>query len=157
MGWILHDVGKIGISDCVLRKPAALDPDEYDRIKNHPDIGAKILGHVPQLSRVLPGVRHHHERFDGGGYPDGLAGEEIPLLARIIAVADAFDAMTSTRVYRPQLPVQVAVAELRRGAGTQFDSGIVEVFLRVFHQTFARPEAGDGPAAGPPQADELIP
>jgi HD-GYP domain-containing protein (c-di-GMP phosphodiesterase class II) len=157
IGSILHDIGKIGIHDCVLRKPGALDAYEYERIKRHPDIGARILGHVPQLSRVVPAVRHHHERFDGGGYPQGLAGEEIPLLARIIAVADAFDAMTSTRVYREELPVPVALAELRRCAGTQFDARIVEVFLRVFSQAVTGRESGEGAAADSPQEDDLVP
>jgi HD-GYP domain-containing protein (c-di-GMP phosphodiesterase class II) len=157
IGSILHDVGKIGISDCVLRKPAALDSHEYEQIKSHPDIGARILSHVPQLSRVVPGVRHHHERFDGKGYPDGLVGDEIPLLARIIAVADTFDAMTSTRVYRQQLPIPIALAELRRCSGTQFDARIVEIFLRVFSRELDSPDACEDVAPGSLPESELVP
>lgn len=134
----LHDVGKIGIDDRILRKPAPLNSFEYAEIKKHPEIGAKILGHVPQLAKVIPAVRGHHERVDGRGYPDGLAGDQIPLLARIIAVADVFDAMTSERVYRGKLSTHQALQELQEGMGTQFDAHIVEVFLAEF-------EANRGP------------
>jgi putative nucleotidyltransferase with HDIG domain len=129
---ILHDIGKIGIPDCILNKPGLLEPLEYETIKQHTVIGARILGHVPELSNVVPAVRHHHERMDGSGYPDGLSGEAIPLLARIIAVADAFDAITTTRVYKPTLPDSLALEELRRGSGTQFDPQVVDVFLKLY-------------------------
>lgn len=124
---LLHDIGKIGVRDEILTKPGALDPDEYEAIKQHVILGDRIaepLGLSPQERSV---IRNHHERFDGRGYPDRLAGEEIPLLARIVAVADAFDAMTSTRPYRLALSSERALAELRRNAGIQFDPAIVEM------------------------------
>lgn len=134
IGSTLHDVGKIGIEDCVLRKPGELAPHEVDEIRRHPDTGSRILAHVPQLSGVASAVRHHHERFDGGGYPDGLQGEEIPLLARIITVADAFDALTSSRVYRQKRHPSIALQTLREKAGSQFDPAVVEAFLRLYQE-----------------------
>ncbi len=131
---LLHDVGKIGIRDSVLGKPGALDEDEYIVMKGHPSVGAAILKPVEQLADVVPGVLHHHERFDGRGYPDGLKADEIPLMGRIIGVADAFDAMTSDRVYRPRLSDETALAELRKHSGTQFDSKMVKAFLAAYEK-----------------------
>jgi diguanylate cyclase (GGDEF)-like protein len=125
---LLHDVGKIGIRDAVLLKPGRLTDDEFAEMKLHPDIGHKILQGAVD-GQILSVVRHHHERFDGTGYPDGLARDEIPLGARCLLVADAFDAMTSHRVYRKALPMERVVDELRRHSGTQFDPEIVKVFL----------------------------
>jgi diguanylate cyclase (GGDEF)-like protein/putative nucleotidyltransferase with HDIG domain len=127
---LLHDVGKIGIPDAVLRKPAKLTPAEYELMKTHATLGADIVlaAEMPQRAEW---IRHHHERIDGRGYPDGLAGEEIPLESRIIHVADAFEAMTSDRPYRKGPGEQFAIEELRRNAGTQFDQDVVDAFLRV--------------------------
>lgn len=128
---LLHDVGKIGISDATLNKAGKLTDEEFAEIKEHPDHGWSILCELRQLAYVLPGVLHHHERFDGAGYPDGLSGTNIPLDARIMAVADAYDAMTSNRAYREGMPHEKAVAILREGAGTQWDPEIVGAFLLI--------------------------
>lgn len=128
---LLHDVGKIGIDETVLRKPGRLTPAEYEHIKTHPDIGYNILKDVKKLTHLLPGVRHHHESWDGRGYPDGLAGEDIPLMARIIAVADSFDAMGSDRPYRKGMPDDKLDAIMQEGAGKQWDAKIVEAFFQV--------------------------
>ncbi len=133
LGWasVLHDVGKIGIPDAVLSKPGALTRDEYTFIKVHSERGCEILKHIEHLKPVLPAVRHHHERFEGGGYPDGIAGKSIPLSARIIAVADTYDAMTSSRAYRAGRSHEEALLEIRRVSGTQLDPEAVAAFLRV--------------------------
>lgn len=128
---LLHDVGKIAVPESILSKQGRLTPEEYHLIKQHPVASARIIGCVDQYHPYVNGVRHHHERIDGKGYPDGLCGLDIPLDARIIAVADAFEAMTSDRAYRSKLPTEEAVKRLQDGAGTQFDPHIVEVFLRV--------------------------
>ncbi len=125
LGALLHDIGKIGISDAVLRKPGPLTPDEFKLIEEHPGVGARILRSVHFLAPHLPIVELHHERPDGQGYPHRLRGEEIPLLARIVHVADAFDAMTSARAYRPARTAAEALRELWRCAGTQFDAEAV--------------------------------
>ncbi len=128
---LLHDLGKIGVPDVLLSKPACLDSDEFILIKMHPLRGNEILNHVERLKSALPGILHHHEKFDGSGYPYGLSGVDIPLHARIIAVADTYDAMTSSRAYRASLSHQEAMAEIRRVAGTQLDPEIVEVWTQV--------------------------
>jgi putative nucleotidyltransferase with HDIG domain len=128
---LLHDIGKIGIDDNVLRKPGKLTDEEYEHIKTHAEIGYKILVDLKQLDDVLPVVLHHHEQWDGGGYPRGLAGEQIPLLARIAAVADAYDAMGSDRPYRKGMPDQNLDAILRDGAGRQWDAEVVAAFFRA--------------------------
>jgi len=131
---LLHDVGKIGINDSIIRKPSRLTDEEYAIIKKHPEIGAKILRPVDFLADKVPGVKHHHEYYDGRGYPDHLKGEEIPLIARIICVADAFDAMTTNRPYRKGLSFNTAVAELKKFSGKQFDPGCVDAFLKAFEK-----------------------
>jgi HD-GYP domain-containing protein (c-di-GMP phosphodiesterase class II) len=128
---LLHDVGKIGVSDAVLRKPDKLTPEEFAEIKRHPDEGWAILRELDQLRYILPGVLHHHEQVNGTGYPDGLKGEEIPLDARIMAVADAYDAMTSDRAYRRGMQHEQAAEILRAGAGSQWDPKVVEAFFNV--------------------------
>ncbi len=126
---LLHDVGKIGIDDNVLKKAGPLSPAEYRLIQSHVEIGVHILSDLKKLHHLLPGVRHHHESLDGKGYPDGLAGNAIPLEARILAVADSFDAMSSTRPYRKRLtPMQIDEI-LRKGAGIQWDPGIVDALF----------------------------
>lgn len=128
LGGLLHDIGKIGVMEALLEKPAQLDDDEFPPIRLHPEKGVAILAPIEQLKEVLPGILHHHENFDGSGYPGRLAGEMIPLDARIIAVADSFDAMVADRPYRKGLGVKEAADELARCAGTQFDPEIVDCF-----------------------------
>jgi len=128
---ILHDIGKIGIPEAILNKPARLTEEEYTLMKRHPLIGAEIVSHVAFLHPVIPLIRHDHERWDGLGYPDGLAGEAIPLGARIISVVDAYDAMAVDRIYRKAPGHEAALRELQRCAGTQFDPAVVEAFLSV--------------------------
>lgn len=130
-GATLHDIGKIGIPDAVLQKPSGLEPAEWAQMREHPSIGARILAPVPHLAGAAQIVRHHHERYDGGGYPDGLAGEAIPLGARILTVVDSYGAITDKRVYKEARSHAVAVSELRKYAGTQFDPRVVEVFLAI--------------------------
>ncbi len=129
LGAILHDVGKIGIPDRILRQAMALTEDEMAWMRRHPQIGADIIGPVEGLHHVAPLIRHHHEKFDGTGYPKGLKGEEIPLGSRIIAVADAFEAMVADRIYRPSLGLAKALDEIRGGRGTHFDPQVVDTFL----------------------------
>jgi len=128
---LLHDVGKIGTYDIVLDKPGKLSEEEFDLVKKHPGKGAEILAPIKQLIDVIPGVLHHHERYDGKGYPDGLKEEDIPLQARILCVADSYDAMTADRPYRTASGRDYAISELKRGAGTQFDPELIAVFLKV--------------------------
>ena len=125
---LLHDIGKIGVHEDVLNKNGPLTDEEYDLIKKHPGISANIIAPIPFLQASLAGVLHHHEKWDGSGYPDGLSGEQIPLMARIIAVVDAFDAMTSDRSYRGAMTVHQAVERIRGGAGSQFDPRIANLF-----------------------------
>ncbi len=131
---VLHDVGKIGVRDAILLKGGKLDAEEYKLMSMHAEFGAKVLERVENLNEVIAGIRHHHERFEGGGYPDGLKGEEIPLIARIISVTDTFDAMTTTRPYREALSPDEAVRELHREAGRQFDPEVVKVFVELYEE-----------------------
>jgi len=128
---MLHDVGKIGIAETILNKPGPLTEDEYEQIKSHPTKGHAILAPLEPLTGALPGILHHHEHYDGKGYPDGLKGEEIPLLGRIIAVPDTFDAINSSRAYRQVSSVQKAVDILKSAAGSQLDARIVEIFTEI--------------------------
>jgi HD-GYP domain-containing protein (c-di-GMP phosphodiesterase class II) len=129
---ILHDIGKIGVEDSVLRKESMLDDEEYRKIALHPQIGADILGHIRKLGGVVPGMKSHHERYDGTGYPERLRGADIPLIGRIIAVADTFDAITSDRPYRKAKSDQEAIGELVSHIGTQFDRQVVEAFIESY-------------------------
>jgi HD-GYP domain-containing protein (c-di-GMP phosphodiesterase class II) len=131
VGVPLHDIGKIGVDDAVLRKAGALDRTEFQSMRSHTVRGAAILAGIPGLAPVLPIVRSHHERWDGRGYPDGLVGDAIPLLARVVSIADAFDAMTSDRPYRKGLPLGRAFAEISAGSGSQFDPRCVAAFLSL--------------------------
>jgi putative nucleotidyltransferase with HDIG domain len=130
-GAMLHDLGKLSIMDTILRKPDRLTPEEFTIIKSHPVAGAKILEPLRFLARETCAVRHHHERFDGTGYPDGLRGEDIPFVARVVTVADVFDAITSNRPYRTALALDEAREEIIKGIGSHFDPAVVEAFLRV--------------------------
>jgi len=142
MAAYLHDLGKIGVPDEVLRKPAALTPEEGRQMRRHPTIATHILEDVPFSRRIKLAVRHNHERWDGTGYPDGLRGEEIPIEARILSVADAYEAMTSERPYRRTLDHASAVAELRRHVRSQFDPRVVTAFVRAMEQHQAGARAG---------------
>jgi len=135
MAALLHDIGKIGTYDVILDKPGKLTDDEFALIKMHPVKGEEILRPIRQLQNLLPTIRSHHERMDGKGYPDGLEGDEIPLLARIICVADSFDSMTSDRPYRPAPPKEYAISEIKRCSGTQFDTQAVKAFLSVLSKS----------------------
>jgi response regulator RpfG family c-di-GMP phosphodiesterase len=128
----LHDVGKLAIPDTILGKPGALDAAEWELMRTHPEIGARIVASAPSLAHIADLIRSHHERHDGGGYPDGLAGEEIPVSAAIIAVCAAFVAMMRHRPYSDAITVSEALAELHRCAGTQFHPGVVAAFCRMF-------------------------
>lgn len=131
---IMHDIGKIGVNDAILRKPGKLTDDEFNQMRKHPSYGHDILQHVKQLEPAIPGMKSHHERFDGKGYPDGAKGTDIPLLARIISVSDAWDAMTSDRPYRDGLSEEIAINELMEFSGTQFDPEVIEAFMIAYHK-----------------------
>jgi HD-GYP domain-containing protein (c-di-GMP phosphodiesterase class II) len=131
---VLHDVGKVGIEDQILKKPERLTAEEFEMIKRHCDLGVEIIEHVRQLRESIPGVRHHHEQLDGKGYPDGLKGDEIPVLAKIVAVADTFDAMTTDRPYRKAMEKGAAIKELERCSGTQFDEKVVEAIVQAYQR-----------------------
>jgi putative nucleotidyltransferase with HDIG domain len=130
----LHDIGKIGIPDNILLKPGPLTDDEYEVIKKHPGIGSNIIGHFDMWLDERRIIRHHHERWDGKGYPDRLKGEEIPFLSRILSVADVYDALTSDRSYRKKMSDDVAIKIIRENTGTQFDGAIVDIFLKLSGQ-----------------------
>jgi HD-GYP domain-containing protein (c-di-GMP phosphodiesterase class II) len=144
---MLHDIGKIGIHEEILAKVGKLTPNEFDIMKQHPTLGLKILGGIPLAEHILDGVLHHHERMDGKGYPFGLKGEEIGLQARIIAVCDVWDALTSKRAYRDAMPQQLAMDIMESGRGSQFDPVILDHFLAVVGKQASKTEV---------QADETI-
>jgi HD-GYP domain-containing protein (c-di-GMP phosphodiesterase class II) len=150
LGALLHDIGKIGISDAVLRKPGSLTAEEFEMIQEHPAVGGRILRSVPFLAPHLPIVELHHERPDGQGYPFRLRGDEIPLLARIVHVADAFDAITSARAYRPARGSADALRELWRFAGTQFDAEVVHALAAAMPsiELTARERTADAHSGG---------
>jgi len=144
---LVHDVGKIGVPEATLLKPGKLTEEEFEQIKKHPETGFEILHQVPLLSDVLPGVLHHHERYDGKGYPYGLSGTDIPLMARVIAVADTFDAMSSDRAYRTKMPRQRVLAEILKSSGTQLDPRLAQIMQKIslteYDALSARHAAGD--------------
>jgi putative nucleotidyltransferase with HDIG domain len=133
---LLHDIGKIGVPDKVLNKKGKLNKEDWEAIKSHPKLGATIVGNVPNLVPCISSILHHHERWDGGGYPEGLKGEEIPVEARILAIADSFEAMSSDRPYRPALCSEKVLKELHRGAGSQFDPELVKAFISLIETGF---------------------
>ena len=136
IGGLFHDIGKIGVPDSILLKEDKLSDDEYSQIKNHPSIGAHILSNASIFKNIIPIVLHHHEKYNGRGYPSQLAGEDIPYLARITAVADTYDAMTSRRPYRNALPKEVVIEEIEKNKGIQFDPKIVDVFLTILKDEY---------------------
>ena len=140
VGGLFHDIGKIGVPDSILLKNAKLTDDEYSEIKNHPSIGAHILSNATIFKDALPVVKHHHERYDGNGYPGKLKGESIPYLARITAVADAFDAMTSRRTYRNSLDLDFVKTEFEKCKGTQFDPTCADAFLDILNNEYEKIE-----------------
>jgi HD-GYP domain-containing protein (c-di-GMP phosphodiesterase class II) len=139
---MLHDVGKVTVSDQILRKPGRLTAEEFAVIKGHSAAGAELVARIEGLDMIVPWIRHSHESFDGSGYPDGLCGEAIPQASRIMLVADAFDAITSTRAYREALPVTYACDELKRHAGSQFDPTCVDALMQCLE---AGPVSGHSP------------
>ncbi|MGA9753469.1 MAG: HD domain-containing phosphohydrolase [Acidobacteriota bacterium] len=147
---LLHDVGKIGIEDKILRKPGALTAEEFEIMKTHPPKGAQILGGIPQMREIIPGIRHHHEKWSGGGYPDNLKAQEIPVIARIIGVADAFDAMTTNRPYQRAMTLAQGAARINELKETVYDPAVVTAFNSAFHKglfhQFVRPAAEAKPA-----------
>src|SRR5580658_6168030 len=143
---LLHDIGKIGIPDAILQKPAKLTEQEYDLMKKHPEYGWAVLRNVPGMERASLIILHHHESFDGRGYPAGLKGEEIPIGSRIVSVIDAFDAMVSSRPYRDGLPFEEAERRLLQASGTQFDARVVERFLPLAHAEMSSVFAAAGTA-----------
>jgi len=132
LGAMLHDIGKFKVPDAILKKPGPLTPEEWAVMRRHPEYGAEIVEKIDFLRGAVDVVRNHHERFDGTGYPRGLAGEAIPLFARIFMVADAYDAIVSKRVYKAAADPDVALAEIRRSAGTHFDPEVVDAFVRIY-------------------------
>jgi HD-GYP domain-containing protein (c-di-GMP phosphodiesterase class II) len=147
---MLHDVGKLGVPTKVLQKTGKLTEEEYEAIQLHPMRGLDIVREIGFLDEAVAGIMHHHERIDGRGYPMGLAGDEIPEFARVLAVADAFDSMTSTRSYRGARPVEEAVAELRKWSGTQFDPAFVDAFVAAIKR-----DGWQSPEPPVPAADDL--
>ncbi len=133
---VLHDVGKIGIPDRILSKPGFLNVDEYAYMKRHPELGAEIIEPIKKLKRLVPNILYHHEKYDGTGYPLGLKGDKIPIGARIIAIADSFDAMTSDRPYRPRMEIKVALEEIKKFRGRQFDPKIADIAIKIFERHF---------------------
>lgn len=136
VGGLFHDIGKIGVPDSILLKTSKLTDDEYSEIKNHPSIGAHILSNASLFQDIIPVVKHHHERYDGFGYPGKLAGENIPYLARISSVADTYDAMTSKRTYRDPMPLDIVKQEIEKNKGTQFDPKIADTFLDILNNHY---------------------
>jgi HD-GYP domain-containing protein (c-di-GMP phosphodiesterase class II) len=143
-GFLLHDLGKLGVPDAILSKGGPLSTDEWALMKRHPEMGVRIISGIPFLEATREIVLSHHERWDGEGYPQRLAGDEIPVGARVFAVADAFDAMTTKRPYRAPMPIDVAVAELRRQSGVQFWPDAIDAFLSLPRELLERTVAWSG-------------
>jgi len=145
---ILHDVGKLGVRDGILNKPGGLSEEEFEVMRQHPSIGAQIMAPIRMLKDIIPGIRNHHETWDGKGYPDRMIGDQIPMVARIIGISDTFDAMTTSRPYQEAMELEYVVAKMQTMSGTRFDPAVVEAFI-------AAVEAGDiGPSpAKPPDSN----
>lgn len=152
-GFLLHDVGKIGVPEAILAKPGPLDEEEWEVMRTHPELGERLVASVRALlGPAVAVIRSHHEHWDGGGYPDGLRGEEIPLAARVFAICDAFDAMTSDRPYRRALPIEVAIDQIEQGSGSQFDPQMVDAFGQLAPLLPALHASLHDQAADPPYA-----
>ena len=136
---LLHDIGKLAVPDDVLCKPGPLNEEEWAQMKQHPTSALHVLSQIHSISDATPAILHHHEHFDGSGYPDGLAGDDIPIASRILLVTDAFDAMTTDRPYRKAMSVETAIKELRDNSGSQFDPDTVEALLRILSRDGAQP------------------
>ena len=136
IGGLFHDIGKIGVPDSILLKEGKLSDNEYSEVKNHPSIGAHILSSASIFKDIIPIVKHHHERYDGHGYPSQLDGENIPYFARITSIADSFDAMTSKRAYRDSMPIEKVISEFENCKGTQFDPKLTNIFLDILRNHF---------------------
>ena len=134
MAGLLHDVGKIGVPDAVINKPSRLSDEEFELIKKHPVIGSQILENIKEMPQLATGAHWHHEKYGGGGYPDGISGDEIPEISRIIAVADAYDAMTSNRSYRKVMPQEKVRSEIERCMGTQFDPRFADIMIGMIDE-----------------------
>ncbi|MBO4747169.1 MAG: HD domain-containing protein [Clostridiales bacterium] len=141
---LLHDVGKIGVPNEIINKPSTLTDEEFAKIKEHPGMGAKILSNIKEDPELTIAAHYHHERFDGRGYPDGLSGFDIPEAARIIAVADSYDAMSSNRSYRKSLSKEEIIAELTKGKGTQFDPKFADIMISIMKEDEERKQKEDG-------------
>lgn len=157
-GAFLHDIGKIGVRDAVLLKPGPLDEEEWLHMREHPSMGYEIASKIEMLKTIIPAVRNHHERWDGKGYPDGMVGEEIPFVARIVAIADAYDAMATDRPYKSALPLEECEALLRKNAGKMFDTGLVEIFTKnhlgaIYDEKYDNEDYEDGYAAEDEESD----
>ena len=146
---LLHDIGKIGIPEHILNKPGSLTPEEYKIMQSHVENSVGIIRHLPSLDYVIPAVIGHHERYDGQGYPRRIAGRDIPLGARILCIADSFDAMVSKRSYKPSYPVEKALAVLEDEAGRQFDPEMAPLFVRLVREGTILVKADDDPAKEP--------
>ena len=155
VGSFLHDIGKIGVRDNVLLKPGPLDEDEWDHMRQHPQKGYEIASKIESLQPILPAVRNHHERWDGTGYPDNMAGEAIPLSARVVAIADAYDAMATDRPYKTALPFEVCEKLLRKNAGTMYDPDLVEIFCRAQVGTMFAAEPSSTKVLDPAETAQL--
>ncbi len=153
-GAFLHDIGKISIPDSILRKPGPLGAEEVAIMRHHPVLGVELLEGLPWFEDALPVVRHHHERFDGNGYPDGLNGSATSPLARAFAIVDVFDALVSARPYKPAFPLPEALSLLMAGSGTQFDASLLGIFVRVISSPYEK-VAGRPPGAVQPLLDSL--
>ena len=140
IGGLFHDIGKIGIPDSILQKGNRLTDEEYEEIKKHTSIGVHILSNISDFKDVLPIIKYHHERFDGTGYPNGLSGEKIPYLARIVSIADCFDAMTSRRIYQNSLAIESVIYEFDRCKGTQFDPELTDIFIDILKNDYSQIE-----------------
>jgi HD-GYP domain-containing protein (c-di-GMP phosphodiesterase class II) len=154
---LLHDVGKLAVPDEVLCKPGPLNEEEWAQMKRHPASALHVLSQIHSVADATPAILHHHEHYNGSGYPDGLAGKEIPIASRILLVTDAFDAMTTDRPYRKAMSIEVAVDELKRNSGTQFDPMVVEAFLRILARDGAQPLRGTALAAAEPALTTVLP
>jgi putative two-component system response regulator len=150
-GGLLHDIGKISIDDAILRKPGKLTPEEYEQIKQHPDYGARIVQPMRFAAEVGPIIRHHHERWDGKGYPQGLSGEAIPIGARIVAIVDAYDAMMTERPYRSALGLEETLRRLREGRGHEWDPRLLDLFIELVEQGRLELPLAEAPLADEPE------